>query len=233
MYKRYRHRHIAQFLSALDGELLRHSQCLFGGGTVIALRYGEYRESADVDFLVSDLACYRKLRELIRSADDISPLLREGVEALPLTRPVRTDQYGIRTSVDVGGESIKFEIVLEGRIELDKPGVEDALCGVPTLRPLDMAASKLLANSDRWLDASVFSRDIIDLAMIDVPMSVLRAAVLKAEGAYGSSILRDLGKAIVRLGGQQGLLERCMQAMAVDVPKALLWQRMRRLERLL
>lgn len=107
MYKRYRHRHIAQFLSALDGELLRHSQCLFGGGTVIALRYGEYRESADVDFLVSDLACYRKLRELIRSADDISPLLREGVEALPLTRPVRTDQYGIRTSIDVGGESIK------------------------------------------------------------------------------------------------------------------------------
>ena len=31
-----------------------------------ALRYGEYRESVDIDFLVSDLASYRHLRNLVR-----------------------------------------------------------------------------------------------------------------------------------------------------------------------
>lgn len=233
MYKRAHHRHVAQFLTALDGELLRRSRCLFGGGTAIALRYGEYRESVDVDFLVSDLVCYRDLRESVRSADGISPLLREGATAFPLIQPIRADQYGIRTSVEVSGAPIKLEIVLEGRIELNTPGAQDALCGVPTLTPLDMAASKLLANSDRWLDASVFSRDLIDLAMIDLPLSVLRTAVAKAEGAYGTSVSRDLGKSIGRLREEQGLLERCMRALAVDVPRALLWKRVRRLERLL
>lgn len=218
---------------ALDGDLLREHQCLFGGGTVIALRYGEYRESVGVDFLVSNLACYRNLRELVRSAGDLSPLLRGGGKAFPPAAPIRADQYGIRTTINIAGEPVKFEIVLEGRIELDNPGTQDALCGVPTLTPVDMAASKLLANSDRWIDASVFSRDLIDLAMMEAPMPLLRRAVVKAEGAYGDSILQDLGKAIARLEDQQGLLERCMEAMAVDVPRAVLWQKVRRLKRLL
>ena len=92
MYRREHHQHVARFLATLDGELLRRSQCLFGGGTAIAMRYGEYRTSVDVDFLVSNLVCYRKLRELIRSADDISPLLREGATAFPLRQPIRADQ---------------------------------------------------------------------------------------------------------------------------------------------
>jgi hypothetical protein len=37
-------------LSALDGDLLREVNCLFGGGTAMALRFGEYRESVDMDF---------------------------------------------------------------------------------------------------------------------------------------------------------------------------------------
>jgi len=35
-------------LSALDGARLLGCRCLFGGGTAIALRYGEYRESVEV-----------------------------------------------------------------------------------------------------------------------------------------------------------------------------------------
>ena len=45
-------------LAALHGDTLRQHGCLFGGGTCIALRYGEYRESVDIDFLVSDAAGY-------------------------------------------------------------------------------------------------------------------------------------------------------------------------------
>ena len=74
----------------------------------------------------------------------------------------------------MGDTEIKFEIVLEARIELELPGPEDRIEDVATLTPLDMAASKLLANSDRWADDSVFSRDIIDLAMMKPGASLLR-----------------------------------------------------------
>ena len=48
MFERPHHQRIAQVLRALDGPLLRENNCLFGGGTAIALRYGEYRESVDI-----------------------------------------------------------------------------------------------------------------------------------------------------------------------------------------
>ena len=49
---------------------------------------------------------------------------REGVFQLS---DVRADQYGIRTKISVAGQSIKFEIVLEGRISLDRPGKGDEI----------------------------------------------------------------------------------------------------------
>lgn len=56
MFERPHHQRIAHVLTALDGDRLRQYGCLFGGGTCIALRYDEYRESVDIDFLVSDAA---------------------------------------------------------------------------------------------------------------------------------------------------------------------------------
>jgi hypothetical protein len=38
------------------------------------------------------------------------------------------------------------------------------------------------------------------------------------------TILKDLSKVIDRLGEANGLLERCMKAMDISVPRALLWQ---------
>lgn len=49
-FERPHHQRIAHVLSALNGETLAQHGCLFGGGTCIALRYGEYRESVDIDF---------------------------------------------------------------------------------------------------------------------------------------------------------------------------------------
>jgi hypothetical protein len=34
------HRRIARILAALNGDLLRETNCLFGGGTAMALRFG-------------------------------------------------------------------------------------------------------------------------------------------------------------------------------------------------
>lgn len=220
-------------LNALDGPLLCGHHCLFGGGTAIALKYGEYRESVDVDFLVSEIDWYRKLRHLLTGVEGLRAITREGAPPLEVPGEVTADQYGIRTRVLMDGQPVKFEIVLEARIALAQPGKDDLLCGIATLTPLDMAASKLLANSDRWPDDGVFSRDLIDLAMMQPSLQLLRRAVAKAEGAYGASILRDLQRAIDRMQARTGWLERCMQAMAMAGPPAVVWQRIRALRRAL
>jgi len=232
MFKRPHHQRIARVLAALNADLLRRHGCLFGGGTCIALRHGEYRESVDIDFLISNALGYRELRQLLTGEQGIASITRTGAIALNVQREIRADQYGIRTQLQMDGETIKFEIVREARIMLDPPGTDDTLCGVSTLTLKDLAASKLLANADRHADDGVFSRDLIDLAMIDLDLPLLRQAVIKAEAAYGHSIRRDLNSAIERMHQRPGWLERCMQAMAIDTPQALLWQKIRALKRL-
>lgn len=232
MFERPHHQRIARVLQALDADLLRQHACLFGGGTCIALRFGEYRESVDMDFLISDPLGYRELRQMLTSEQGMRTITRAGAIPLIAQREIRADQYGIRTQLVMDGEPIKFEIVREARITLDAPGVTDILCAVSTLTLTDLAASKLLANADRHADDGIFSRDLIDLAMLDLDLVSLRQAMTKAESAYGQAIRRDLKTAIDRMHQRPGWLERCMQAMAINIPPAKLWQRIRALKRL-
>ncbi len=92
MFERPNHQRIAEVLRALDGALLRKNHCWFGGGTALTLRYGEYRESMDIDFLVSDVTGYRTLRQLLTGLDGISAIVREGAGPLTQAREVQADQ---------------------------------------------------------------------------------------------------------------------------------------------
>ena len=216
-------------LQALDPELLLANACLFGGGTAMALRYGEYRESVDIDFLVSDREGYRAMRQRLGGAEGINAIARGGMRLKQL-REMRADQHGLRTLLDMEGTAIKFEVVLEGRIALEAPGARDRVCGIATLTPLDMATCKLLANSDRWADDAVFSRDVIDLAMMERASGLLDRAREKAASAYGASIDTDLAKAIQAVKERPHRLDECMRALQINtVPKALLWKRLRAL----
>lgn len=229
MFEREHHRRVARVLEALDAGLLAAHRCLFGGGTAIVLRHGEYRESVDIDFLVSDREGYRALRQRLTGPQGLAAIVRPSAE-LQQARELRADQYGLRTLVRMDAAEIKFEIVLEGRIPLEAPGPDDQVCGVATLTPLDLAASKLLANSDRWADDGVFSRDLIDLAMMAPPRTLLKQAIAKASQAYGGSIEADLAKAIDRLRERPDRLDRCREALQMEaVPKALLWERIKAL----
>ena len=229
MFEREHHRRIAGVLEALDAERLAASSCLFGGGTAMALHYGEYRESVDIDFLVSDRGGYRQLRQWLAGPDGLQAITRTG-SSLKQTREVRADQYGLRTMLLVDGVEIKLEVVLEGRIALESPGAGDRLCGVATLTPLDQIATKLLANADRWRDDAVLSRDLIDLAMMAPPKTLLQQAIDKASGAYGDSIETDLAKAIQDLRDRPLRLGRCMQLMRMTtLSKAQLWARIKAL----
>lgn len=234
MFERPHHQRIAQVLLALNGSSLREHCCLFGGGTAVALSYGEYRESVDIDFLVSNIDCYRRLRSILtQSQDGISAILRRDAKTLTQVREMRADQYGIRTMLLVADKQIKFEIILEGRIKLELPNIDNEIYGISTLSPLDMATSKLLANSDRWADAGIFSRDLIDLAMMQPSIKLLRKAIIKAEQAYGVAVVRVLGKAIDKVQTQHDWLNRCIKAMAINTPKALLWERIRALKKII
>lgn len=234
MFERPHHQRIAHVLGSINGPLLRQHSAWFGGGTCIALRYGEYRESVDIDFLVSDATGYRELRNQLTGPQGLNAIVHPHAQPWTRSHDIRADQYGIRTQVQMDGHTIKFEIVREARMALDTPGPTDVICGIATLTPLDLAASKLLANSDRQADDGVFSRDVIDLAMMSLKPPLLRKALTKAEQAYGLAVTRDLGKAIDRLQNRPDWLERCMQAMAINtMPKAVLWQKIRRLRQLL
>lgn len=233
MFSRPHHRLVARVLKSLDGPLLRRHGCLFGGGTAIVLLHGEYRESVDIDFLVSDADGYRRLRMLLTGKDGLAAIQAANAVPLSTLREIRADQYGIRTMVQIDDKPIKFEIVREGRIDLEAPGASDQVCGIATLSRLDLAASKLLANSDRWYDDGVFSRDLIDLAMLELPTRLLKQAIAKAATAYGEAITRDLDKAITALQSRPERLERCRKALGIEQPRALLWQKIRRLKKVL
>jgi len=231
LFERPHHRDVALVLQALDARVLSRHHCYFGGGTAMALRFGEYRESRDIDFAVSDLSGYRDLRQMLGGARETLPIAREGL-AVDLAREVRADQYGIRTQVRSGQVTIKFEILLEARISLSEPDEADRICGIQTLSPLDMAAEKLLANADRWADDAVYSRDLIDLAMMRADRELLEAACAKAEGAYGAAVRASLSRAVESLEARRGRLEACMAALNVDgVTRAQLWQAIRTMAR--
>ncbi|MGB3858053.1 MAG: nucleotidyl transferase AbiEii/AbiGii toxin family protein, partial [Ornithinimicrobium sp.] len=146
---------------------------------------------------------------------------------LDLGRTPSVDGYGIRTSVLVSGVGIKFEIIHEGRIDLDTPAPGDEICGLRILTRTDQVASKLLANDDRWADTSTFSRDLIDLAMMKPDTVVLKAGARKAVDAYGKTVGESLNNAVTYLQDRPQRLDEFIRALKIDAPRAVVWQSIR------
>ena len=135
--------------------------------------------------------------------------------------------FSFRPEID--GRPVKFEIVREARIDLDPPDAR--LCGCPVLSTADQYAEKLLANADRGADKAVAWRDAIDLGMLIQHLGpVPDAAVTKAVGAYGPSVLAALSRvhetldlpdnrrhARDRLGMTGEDLDRAVDALGTDL----------------
>jgi hypothetical protein len=223
LFRRLHHQRVAEVLSMLNAPLLAAHNCWFGGGTAIVLANGEFRESADIDFLVSDQQSYRQLRQIVRDHGLDALATRE----LGLARTASADGYGIRSSILVAGVAIKFEIILEGRIHLDTPSPEDEICGVRILTRTDQVASKLLANDDRWADTSTFSRDLIDLAMMKPQTAALNAGARKAVDAYGKTVRESLSNAVAYIHERPHLLDGYIRALKIEAPRAAVWQSIR------
>lgn len=207
MFKRDHHNRIQTLLSSLNTDFLAQNQCYFGGGTAIVLALDEYRESVDIDFLCASPDGYRELRNTIDNGS-LGEIFARPVE---LARDVRADRYGIRTFLRVDGVPVKFEIVSEGRIQID--GAVNPVTGVPTLARADMYAEKLLANADRYRDKAVASRDIIDLAMMIGHWGAApEAAWEKVHKAYGPSADKAFHGAI-EMVSERTYLAQCLAKM--------------------
>jgi len=223
LFRRLHHQQVAEVLSVLDAPLLAEHNCWFGGGTAIALANGEFRESVDIDFLVSDQPSYRELRQIVKDQGLDALATRE----LGLGRTPSVDGYGIRASVIVAGIAIKFEIIHEGRIDLDTPSPDDEICGLRILTRTDQVATKLLANDDRWTDTSTFSRDLIDLAMMNPDTIALKAGARKAVDAYGKAVGESLDNAVTYLQDRPQRLDDYIRALKIEAPRAAVWQSIR------
>ena len=210
-FRRPHHRAVARALRAMDAEFLAGAGCFFGGGTQLAMTLGEYRESRDIDFLCSRREGVRALREEVTNRS-LGAVLRRKLE---LVRDVRMDRDGIRTFFLVHDFRLKFEIVFEGRIDVD--GGLDRTLGVPTLQPEYAVAEKLLANADRGLDESTLARDLIDLAFAAAGLGkpVFDDGFAIAEEAYGTAVRRYL-KASLEAFRDRARSARCIKSLAVD-----------------
>lgn len=210
MFQQQLRQQILKILGSLRTDFFRDCQIYFGGGTLLALKYGEYRLSKDIDFLCSSQQGYRQLRQAIFS-DGYAALFQDQ-QGLDFPREIQANRYGVRFPVDIGGQTIRVEIVSEGRIELGEAEQLD-WCPVLSLNGVDIVAEKLLANSDRWNDTSVLSRDLIDLAMLRFQGELPAAAFEKAEAAY--PVVEPLRRTISWFEERPDYQARCFEALQI------------------
>ncbi|MDN5869296.1 MAG: nucleotidyl transferase AbiEii/AbiGii toxin family protein [Nitrococcus sp.] len=216
-YQRPYHRLVASILKRMDAHLLARAECYFGGGTLLAMTLDEYRESRDIDFLCSSRTGFRLLREQVTNAS-LGGILRRPVD---LAREVRADRDGIRTFFKLQDVPVKFEIILEARIDLE--GEIDKSLGVPILRQECAIAEKLLANADRGLDASTLSRDLVDLAFVAATAGAqpVNEGLVLAEQAYGNAVRAGLQSSLERFKHDRSRAKAQLRSLGVEDTQTL------------
>jgi Nucleotidyl transferase AbiEii toxin, Type IV TA system len=213
------HNKILKILNGLDSEILEKGFAYFGGGTLLSLDFEEYRWSKDVDFISSVTSeGYRYLRTVVFDGG-FEALFRD-LSNIQIERGT-TDQYGIRMLVLVDGMPIKTEIIAEVRFEMTEPRYP-SWSPVACLSLNDYFTSKLLANSDRYSDSSVESRDLIDLAVLRLQSEIPQESIQKAEKAY--EVMRPLKNAVESFQQRDTYREKCFDSLQVDtaqIPKII------------
>ena len=210
-FKLDHHNRILTILNSLDSYLLAENTAYFGGGTLLTLDFGEYRWSKDIDFLCPIASSgYKYLRTII--FDGGYQELFHDKTAINIQRGT-TSQYGIRLLIIVEGEPIKMEIIVEARFQLDSPRYPN-WSPVACLSLNDCFTSKLLSNSDRYMDDSVEGRDLIDLAVLRLQSPIPQDSIEKAEKAY--EVIRPLKEAIQRFQQREEYREKWFSSLQID-----------------
>ena len=214
MFSFAHHNNILKILNAFNPEIFKKASAYFGGSTLLALEYGEYRLSKDIHFLFPfRTENYRFLRNLIYDRGIVA--LFQSTTDIQLG-DTTINQYGIRFPVTVNEATIKVEIVANGMFTLDSP-IYPIWAKIPCLSISDMFTSKLMANADRWNDSSTQSRDLIDLAILRVNSEIPAQAIAKAEESY--EVKKPLVKAITNFTEKERYRDKCFEQLNVPEEK--------------
>lgn len=219
MFDHSHHQKIHLILDSLNPAIFKEIGAYFGGGTLITLLNGEYRWSKDIDFICPVGPGYRRLREIVSDGYFRPHVFFSSTDNLEFPREMKADQYGVRFLVIADQTPIKFEIIAEARMELNIPVILDWI-PVPTLDHDDQCSEKLLANSDRWADTSVESRDLIDLAILRHKGAISEAAIAKAKNAY--PVIPELKKALHKFIENDQYRNKCFLALEIEDQSAIL-----------
>jgi hypothetical protein len=205
------HNKILTILESLNSEVLKEGSAYFGGGSLLTLDFKEYRWSNDLDFISPIGASgYKYLRTVV--FDGGYEALFRDLSQIQVGRGT-TDQYGIRMMVIVDELPIKTEIIAEARFKPEPPRYPD-WSPVPCLSLNDCFTSKLLANSDRYIDDSVEARDLIDLAILRRQSPIPQQSIAKAEKAY--EVMRPLKTAVKRFQERPDYRQKCFLGLQID-----------------
>lgn len=225
MFKREIHQKILTILSHLNVEFLEECHAYFGGGTLVSMQHGEYRLSQDIDFMCPMDGGYNLLRRKVAEGGyDVIFASRDSLldsfgSRIILPNDIQSNQYGIRFPVIVGGTTIKFEMVCEGRIQFGEPSYPN-WSPVPCLNQIDIIAEKLLANADLWPSDRVNSRDLIDLAIQRLATPIPQKAIDKAEAAY--QVMEPLIRAIQYFQDRPDYREKCYDILSIAEPNQVI-----------
>lgn len=214
MFDHAHHNLIHFVLDSLNKSHLLSSGAVFGGGTLISMLHKEYRWSKDIDFICPVGPGYRELRNLVFESAHRPEVFFERTEKLQFPRDLTATQYGIRFLVIAENVPIKFEIIAEARIRLNAPHFY-YWNNLPCLDFEDQCTEKLLANSDRWMDTSIESRDLIDLAILRQESPFSQQSMQKAEQAQ--PIIEPLKRAILNFQRKPEHRAKCYEALAIQV----------------
>ena len=209
------HNQILQILGAVNCDFFESCSILFGGGTMLALEYGEYRLSRDIDFLCPYGEPFSRLRRRTFEQGYAALFNLDKCTQFEFPQEMRTDRDGVRFAIAIDQTILKFEIVAEGRIVLASPA-KPAWSPVVCLSTIDRIVEKLLANGDRWPDQSVLSRDLIDLAILRHNMAFPQAAFDKAEAAYPT--IEPLKRSILSFQAKPDYRLRCYERLQLESP---------------
>jgi hypothetical protein len=209
------HNQILRILQAIDHEFFRACETYFGGGTMLVLAYGEYRLSRDIDFLCPYGEPFSRLRRAVYDRGYEAIFRADRDSRIQFPREIRADRDAVRFPVQIDEMLIKFEIVAEGRIGFNPPS-QPSWSPVACLDLVDQVTEKLMANGDRWADASTNARDLIDLAQLKLVTDFPAAAITKAEGVY--HCVEPLKRAILNFQAKPEYRLICYERLQVESP---------------
>ncbi len=218
LFKYPLHNQILRILGAIDHDFLIACETYFGGGTMLVLAYGEYRLSRDIDFLCPYGEPFSRLRRAVYERGHNAIFRVDRDSGIQFPREIRTDRDAIRFPVQIDETLIKFEIVAEGRIGLNPPS-QPSWSPVACLDLVDQVTEKLMANGDRWADASTNARDLIDLARLKLVTDFPEAAIVKAEAVY--QCVEPLKRSILNFQAKPDYRSRCYEALQIESPQCV------------